>query len=162
MNEEWAMTIFVPRLLCSLLHCNLPVSRQPCSKIIYSSHLVFKWQGLSHITRETVYDDPSGVGDLHDLLFDLRDGGLLQNHRIVAIVEMRQFVPNWRRRVWTINAHIREKSIHHESSELKRYIYISCPHWLPLFGGMWWGDRAAGDRRNTVLKYEYVSKGQCV
>ena len=32
LNKEWAVTIFVPRLLRSLLPCNLPGSRQPWSK----------------------------------------------------------------------------------------------------------------------------------
>lgn len=41
------------------------------------THLVFKGQGLSHVSRESIDDYTVSLGYLHDLLLYLSDGCLL-------------------------------------------------------------------------------------
>lgn len=48
-------------------------------KRLTETHLVFKGQSLSDVSREPIYDDTISVRDLHDLLLDLSYCCLLEN-----------------------------------------------------------------------------------
>lgn len=62
-----------------------PIKWDPCFQclkfVLGRAHLVLEGQGLSDVTGEAVDDNAARIRNLHYLLFDLGDGGLLWDHR---------------------------------------------------------------------------------
>lgn len=62
-------------LSCPKLHLlyNMTLSSGPSmnNQTLTETYLVFKGQGLSYISRESIYDDTISIWNLHDLLLDL-------------------------------------------------------------------------------------------
>lgn len=59
------------------------------------THLVFKGQGLSNVSREPIYDDTISIWDLHDLLLDLSYCCLLENSEGNMINNYHHMIPRF-------------------------------------------------------------------
>lgn len=57
-------------------------------KMSNQTHLVFKGQGLSHVSRESIDDYTVSLGYLHDLLLYLSNGCLLGKREISRLYLM--------------------------------------------------------------------------